>query len=152
MFRKYLTCFLIVLLLNVQLLAQTKDDKKAEKEAARVAQLKTAMNAVGMGDTFPVELKLKSAGKLTGYISAMKDGSIVFAETVRATTREISYTEITSVKAYNPPSAQSISKKKTIFWITVAAVGITALAILGYKHCKKLEREGKVCLVDDTTN
>ena len=152
MFRKCLTCFLIMLLLNLQLFAQTKVDKKAAKEAARVAQLKTAMNAVGMGDTFPVELKLKSGGKLIGYISAMKDGSVVFAETLRATTHEISYTEINSVKAYNPPSAQSISKKKTIFWITVAAVGITVLAILGYKHCKKLQQQGKVCPVDETTN
>ena len=148
MFRKYFTCFLIVLLLNLQLFAQTKIDKKAEKEAARVAQLKVIMNTVGIGDTAPVELKLKSGGKLVGYISQMKDGSIVFAETALARTTNISYAEIKSIKAYQSPRP---SNKGLILGMTALAVGLTVLAILGYKHCKKLEREGKVCPTDEST-
>jgi hypothetical protein len=148
MFRKCLACFLMILLLNLQLFAQTKVDKRAEKEAARVAQLKSAMNAIGLGDTSPAELKLKNGGKLVGYISAMKDGSIVFAETALARTTNISYAEIKSIKAYQTPRP---SNKGTILGITALAVGLTVLVILGYKHCKKLEREGKVCPTDDST-
>ena len=151
MFRKYFTCFLIVLLLNLQLFAQTKVDKKAEKEVARVVQLKIAMNAVGLGDTAPAELKLKSGGKLVGYISEMKDGSVVFAETALARTSNISYAEIKSISAYSshhPPSGN----KGMILGIVALAAGLTVVAILGYKHCKKLEREGKVCPTDDSTN
>lgn len=148
MLRKYFTCFLIVLLLNLQLFAQTKIDKKAEKEAARVAQLKSTMNAIGLGDTAPVELKMKNGGKLVGYISEMKDGAIVFAETALARTTTISYAEIKSVKAYQSPRP---SNKGMILGITALAVGLTVLAILGYKHCKKLEREGKVCPTDEST-
>ena len=148
MLRKYFTCFLMILLLNLQLFAQTKVDKKAEKEATRVAQLKAAMNAVGIGDTSPAELKLKNGGKVTGYISEMKDGSIVFAETALARTTNISYAEIKSIKAYKAPGP---SNKGMILGMTALAVGLTVLAILAYKHCKKLEREGKVCPVDEST-
>ena len=148
MFRKYFTCFLMILLLHLQIFAQTKVDKKAEKEAARVAQLKSTMNVVGTGDTSPAELKLKNGGKLVGYISEMKDDSIVFAETALARTTNISYAEIKSVKAYKSPGP---SNKGMILGITALAVGLTVLAILGYKHCKKLEREGKVCPTYEST-
>ena len=148
MFRKYLACFLMILLLNLQLFAQTKVDKKAEKEAARVTQLKAAMNSVGLGDTSPAELKLKNGGKLVGYISEMKDGSIVFAETALGRTTNISYAEIKSIKAYQSPGP---SNKGVNLILVAVVVGTTVLAILAYKHCKKLEREGKVCPVDEST-
>ena len=145
MFRKYFTCFLMILLLNLQLFAQTKVDKKAEKEAARVAQLKAAMNAVGIGDTAPAELKLKSGGKLVGYISEMKDGSIVFAETALARTTNISYAEIKSVKAY-------ISKpKRNIPWAVIASITAgVVVAIIGIKICNAREKRGETCDTPET--
>ena len=84
MVRKYLTCFLIIGLLNGQLFAQTHVDKKAAQEAARIAQLKATITSIGLRDTARTELKLKNGGKLIGYVSEMKDGSILFAETARA--------------------------------------------------------------------
>lgn len=152
MVRKCLTYFLIAVLCNVQLFAQTKDDKNAVKEAARVEKLKAEIKTIGTGDTAPAEVKLKNGGKLIGYVSEIKDGSIIFAETAIATTREISYTDIHSVKTYKPPSVNKLGKnKKTVLWVSLFAVGMTALGIYAYKRCKRLEREGKTCATDDTT-
>ncbi len=145
MFRKYFTCFLMILLLNLQIFAQTKIDKKAEKEAARVVQLKAAMNAVGIGDTSPAELKLKSGGKVIGYISEIKEDSIVFAETSLARTTNISYAEIKSVKAY-------ISKpQRNIPWAVVASITAgVVVAIIGIKICNAKEKRGETCDTPET--
>jgi hypothetical protein len=140
MFRKYFTCFLMILLLNLQLFGQTKIDKKAEKEAVRVAQLKAAMNSVGLGDTSPAELKLKNGGKVVGYISEMKEDSIVFAETALARTTNISYAEITSVKPYSP------KPKRKVPWAMIATVAITAVTlVIAIKVCNAREKRGETC-------
>lgn len=140
MFRKYFTCFLMILLLNLQIFAQTKVDKKAEKEAARVTQLKSTMNVVGTGDTSPAELKLKNGGKLVGYISEIKEDSIVFAETALARTTNISYADIKSVSAYAP------KPKRNVPWAIIATVAITTVTVvIGIKICNARQKRGETC-------
>lgn len=140
MVRKYLTCFLMLGLLNLQLFAQTKAEKKAAQEAARIAQLKTTITNIGLGDTAPAEVKLKMGGKLIGYVSEMKDGSILFAETALAKTHEVSYAEINSIKAYDP------RPKRKVPWanIIIAAV-VVATVVIGIKVCNAREKRGETC-------
>ncbi|MBS1809222.1 MAG: hypothetical protein JST84_13750 [Acidobacteria bacterium] len=142
MVRKYLTCFLILLLLNFQLFAQTKAEKKA---AAHAEKLKTSITTVGTGDTAPAELKLKSGGKLIGYVSEVKDRTVIFAETKAAKSHELSYAEINSLKAYNPKNRSHWK------WYILTGVILTAVTVIAIKECQKRERRGETCAVDENT-
>lgn len=144
MVRKYLTCFLILALLHSPLFAQTKADKKAAQEATRVAQIKSTVQGFGTGEDALVEVKRKGGKKVKGYISEVKDDSFIVADTAAASSYEIRYAEVDSVKPWQVPNPGP-SNKKNIFWATVLVVGITIVVILGYKHCKKREREGNPC-------
>ena len=142
MLRKYLTCFLILLLCNVQLCAQTKAEKKA---AAHTEKVKAAIANVGTGDTAPAEIKLKSGSKLIGYVSETKDNTIVFAETKAAKTHELAYAEIRSLKAYNPKNRSHWK------WYILTGIALTVITVLVVKECQKRQRQGQTCPADDTT-
>ncbi len=59
MFRKSLTCFLILSLLNLPLFAQSKAKKKAAQEAVRIAQIKATISGFGTGEAALIEVKRK---------------------------------------------------------------------------------------------
>lgn len=149
MIRKYLTYFLILSLLNFPLLAQTKAEKKAAQEAARIAQLKATINSYGIGEDALVEVKRKTGKKVKGYISEVKDDGFVVADTSAASSYEVRYSEVNSVKPWKLPNPGS-SKQMVIIGVVVG-IGVTALAIFAYKRCKRLEREGKTCPVYEET-
>ncbi|HEX4946819.1 MAG TPA: hypothetical protein VFZ34_09155 [Blastocatellia bacterium] len=144
-FKKPLTWILILSLLHFPLFAQTKVDKKAAQEAARIANIKTLIQGFGTGENALIEVKRKGSKKVKGYISEAKDDSFVVADTAAASSYEVRYAEVDSVKPWQVQSGGGPSNKKNIFWTTVLVVGITVAAIFAYKHCKKLEREGKTC-------
>ncbi len=148
MVRKCLTCFLTLSLLTFPLFAQTKAEKKAAQEAARMAQLKATINSYGTGEAALIEVKRKSGKKVKGYISEVKDDLFVVADTAAASSYEVHYNEINSVKPWKLPTPGS--KQMVLIGVAVG-IGITVLAIFAYKHCKKLEREGKTCPVDEET-
>ena len=143
MFRNCLTCFLILSLLNSPLFPQTKAEKKAAQEAARIAQLTATINGYGTGEDALIEVKRKSGKNVKGYISEVKDDLFVVADTAAASSYKVRYSEVASVKPYNLPTGPS-SKGIVITGIAVG-VGVTVLAIFAYKRCKRLEREGKTC-------
>jgi hypothetical protein len=149
MIRKFLTCFLILSLIYFPLLAQTKAEKKAAQEAARIAGLKTTINGYGTGESALIEVRRKNGKNVKGYISEVKDDSFIVADTAAASSYELRYSEVTGVKPWKLSTGPS--SKKTIFWTTVFLVGVTVLAIWAYKRCKKLEREGKTCPVYEET-
>jgi hypothetical protein len=144
LFRNSLTGLLILSFLPFPLFAQTKADKKAAQKAARIAQLKTSINGYGTGTDALIEVKRKGGKKVKGYINEVKDNSFIVADTAAASSYEIPFGEVDSVKPWNVPNGGP-SSKKSILWGAVFIVGITVVAILAYKHCKRLEREGKVC-------
>ena len=147
-FRISLTWVLTLSLLPFSLFAQTKADKKAAKETARVAQIKTTVQSYGTGESALIEVKLKSGTKRKGYISEAKDEGFVVADTAAASSHDVRYDEVASVKPYKLPTGPG--NKKTAIIATVVIVGAVVAAIFAYKHCKKLEREGKTCPVDET--
>lgn len=147
--KKYLTCFLILALLQAPLLAQTKAEKKASQEAARVAQIKAAVQGFGTGEDALIEVKLKNGTKRKGYISETKGDAFVVADTAAASSYDVHYAEVAAVKPYKLPT--NPGNKRMIVLGVVIAAAVTVLAILAYKHCKKLEREGKTCPVDENT-
>lgn len=149
MFRKYLTSFLILSLLTTQLFAQTKAEKKATEEAARVAQMKATIQGYGTGEDALIEVKLKTGKKLKGYISETKEELFVVADTAAASSHDIRYAEVAAVKPYKLPTGPG--NKKMVALITIVVIGAVVAAIFGYKHCKKLEREGKTCPVYEDT-
>jgi hypothetical protein len=151
MVRKYLTCFLILALLHSPLFAQTKDEKKAAQEAARVVQIKSTVQSFGTGEDALIEVKRKGGKKVKGYLSEVKDDSFVVADTAAASSYEVRYAEVDSVKPWQVLNGGP-SKKKTILWTTVFLAGMTVMAILIYKRCKKLEREGKMCPAYEENN
>lgn len=148
-FRNSLTWVLILSSLNFPLFAQTKADKKAAREAARIAQLKTSINSYGTGVDALIEVKRKGSRKVKGYISEVKDDSFVVADTAAASSYEIRYSEVDSVKPWQLRTGPS-SNGMVLMW-TAIGVGTTVLAIFAYKRCKRLEREGKTCTTDDGT-
>ncbi len=150
MVRKSLTCFLILSLINVPLFAQTKAEKKAAQEAARIAQLKTTINGYGTGESALIEVKRKSGKNVKGYLSAVKDDSFIVADTAAATSYEIRYGELASVKPWKIATGPS-SKGMVLVGIAIG-VGVTVLAIFAYKRCQRLEREGKTCTIAEETN
>lgn len=147
-FKKPLTWILTLSLLYFPLFAQTKADKKAAEEAARVAQIKTTVQSYGTGENALIEVKLKNGTKRKGYISEAQDEGFVVADTAAASSYDIRYAEAASVKPYKLPNGPG--NKKTAIIATVVIVGAVVAAIFAYKHCKKLEREGKTCPVDET--
>lgn len=151
MLKKYLIYFFALTLVNAPLSAQTKADKKTAQEAARSAQIKTTIQSYGTGEDALIEVKRKGGKKVRGYISEAKDDSFVVADTAAASSYEIRYSEVDSVKSWQVPNVGP-SKKKTILWTTVFLVGVTVMAIFVYKHCKKLEREGKTCPAYEENN
>ena len=143
-FRKHLTGVLILSLLQFPLFAQTKAEKKAAQEAARIAQVKDTINGFGTGEDALIEVKRKGGKRVKGYISEVKDDSFVVADTAAASSHEIRYGEVDSVKSWQRPTGGTSSKGLIIMGVAIA-VGVTLLAIWGYKRCKRLEREGKPC-------
>jgi len=144
LFTKSLTGCLILSFLPFPLFAQTKADKKAAQEAARIARIKATISGFGTGEEALIEVKRKGSKKVQGYISAVKDDSFVVADTAAARSYEIRYSEVTVVKPWQVSSGGP-SSKKSIVWGTLFIAGMTVVAILAYKRCKRLEREGKVC-------
>jgi hypothetical protein len=149
MVRKFLTCFLILSLVNLPLFAQTKAEKKAAQEAARIAGLKTTINGYGTGEAALIEVKRKSGKKVKGYISEVKDDSFIVADTAAASSYEVRYSEVEGVKPWKPSTGPS-SKGMVVMWVAIG-IGVTVLAIFAYKRCKRLEREGKTCTIDEET-
>lgn len=146
MTKKYLANFLIVALLNFPLFAQNKQDKQAVKEAAQVARHKAAVNKLGIGKRAMVEVKLKSGISRRGYISEVRDDLFVVTDLGDDTDKsELHFADLHSVKAYNP----SAVNKKKVFWISVAVVGTVVGTIFLYKHCKRIEKEGRMCFPDE---
>ena len=149
MVRKYLTYFLLLSLLNSPLFAQTKAEKKAAQEAARIAQIKATINGYGTGEDALIEVKRKSGKKVKGYISEVKEELFVVADTAAASSYDIRYGEVTSVKPWKIATGPS-SKGMVLMWVAIG-VGVTVMAIFAYKRCKRLEREGKTCPVYEET-
>ncbi len=149
MVRKYLTCFLILLLLNPPLFAQTRAEKKAAQEAARVAQIKATIQSYGTGVDALIEVNRKHGKKVKGYLSEVKEELFVVADTAAATSHEVHYSEVKVVKPWKLPTGGDT--KKMVLIGVVIGIGVTALAIFAYKRCKRLEREGKTCTVDEET-
>ncbi len=87
---------------------------------------------------------------MNGYISELKADSFVVADTAAASSHEIRYGEVASVKAWQRPTGGPSSKGLVIMGVAIA-VGVILLAIWGYKRCKRLEREGKPCPVYEET-
>ncbi len=147
--RKSLTCFLILLLLNLPLFAQTKAEKKAAQEAARIAQIKATIQSYGTGVDALVEVNRKRGKKVKGYLSEVKEDLFVVADTAAATSHELHYSEVKVVKPWKLPTGGDT--KKMVLIGVVIGIGVTALAIFAYKRCKRLEREGKTCAVAEET-
>ena len=150
MFRKYLTSFLILSLLPAHLFAQTKAEKKAAEEAARVAQMKATIQGYGTGEAALIEIKLKTGKKRKGYISENKEASFVIADTAAASSYNVRYDEVAAVKPYQLPTGPG--NKKTVLLVTLVVVGAVIAGIFGYKYCKKREREGRPCPEYEDTN
>lgn len=134
--------------IELPLCAQTKAEKKAAQEAARIAQIKATINGYGTGEDALIEVKRKSGKKVKGYISEVKEDSFMVADTAAASSYEVRYSEVTFVKPWKLPIPGS---KQMVIIGTLVVIGITVLAIIAYKHCKKLEREGKTCPVYEET-
>ena len=97
-----------------------------------------------------IEVKRKSGKKVKGYISEVEDDLFVIADTAAASSYDVRYSEVNSVKPYQLPTGGN-TKKLVIIGGSGCGWCETALAIFAYKRCKRLEREGKTCPVYEET-
>lgn len=84
---KFISLFLIGLLLNFSSSSTAKANSNPDKEAKLAAKVKTGINQLGSGKEAIVKVKLKDGRKLKGYASeANENGFVVIDNTNTANT------------------------------------------------------------------
>jgi len=118
MFRKYMSSWLILLLLNLTFYsAAAAADAKSERVKASVVRL-------GAGKNVKVAVTLRDGAKSKGYIGEIKDSDFVLIDEKTGTREEISYARVERVER------QNLSKGEKIFVRSSLIIG--ALLLYGF--------------------
>jgi hypothetical protein len=124
MFKQSLSFVLVGSLLLMLIGVPTVAAKpKAEKEAARAAEVKAGVAKLGVGPEAQITVKLRNKTKLSGYISQVNAESFVIADAKTGASTEVPYPNVTQAKGKN------LSTGATIAITAAIAVGVTLLVL-----------------------
>ena len=100
---------------------------KAEKEAERTEKVKAGIARLGVGQDTRVEVKLRDKRKLSGYVSAINDGSFAVTDMKTGATTEVAYPDVAQVKGHNLTRGEWIG-----IGILIGVVGLIVMGIIAY--------------------
>lgn len=101
MFKKYLTLFITIFVINLSLGASVFAKDSSDKEAEFAEKVKVNITKLGTGIDAKVKLKLKDGTKLKGYISQINADSFVVVNEKSGAISEVSYSSPKQVKGNN---------------------------------------------------
>ena len=90
--------------------------------AAVVQKVRERVAKLGVGEKARVEVKLRDAGKLKGYISAASEDSFTVTNTKTGASQAVAYAEVAQVK--KPGGGLS-----TRTWVIIGAAAVAAIII-----------------------
>ncbi|MBS1810861.1 MAG: hypothetical protein JST84_22035 [Acidobacteria bacterium] len=130
MLKRYLSFFLIVVLLQASSAIPAFAKSKAEKDAAHAAKVKAGIVKLGVGKQARVSLKLRDKTKLSGYISEVRDDAFVVADLNTGNTTTVAYPNVTQVRGNNLSTGVKIA-----IWAGVAVAIIVTLYLVRGAFC-----------------
>ena len=109
MFRKLVTLFLVVLVINLVGVRLAHAESKEEKQARFAEKVKANVLKLGTGESTRVKIKLRDKAKLEGYIS--DSGAETFTVTDRKTgvATTVAYAQVKSVQGNNLSTGAKIA-------------------------------------------
>ena len=109
MFKKLVSLFLVVLLVNVAGMASAYAATKEEKEARFAEKVKTNVQKIGTGEAARVKIKLRDKTKVAGYISAADDEGFTVKDSKTGASTTIAYAQVKSVQGHNLSTGAKIA-------------------------------------------
>lgn len=101
MFKKYLSLFLTVLVINLSFSSVAFADTKIEKDAKFAQKVKTEITKLGTGTEAKIQVKLKDGTKLKGYVSNIGEESFSVTDEKTGASTEVPYPNAKQIKGNN---------------------------------------------------
>jgi len=109
MFKKLLSLFLMVLLVNLVGMTSVYAASKEEQQASLVKKVKANVLKLGTGEAARVKVKLRDNSKLEGYISAADEQGFTVTDRTTAKATTVGYPQVKSVKGNNLSTGAKIA-------------------------------------------
>jgi len=109
MFKKLLSLFLMVLLINLVGMTSVDAASKEEQQASLVKKVKANVLKLGTGEAARVKVKLRDNSKLEGYISAADEQGFTVTDRKTAKATTVGYPQVKSVKGNNLSTGAKIA-------------------------------------------
>ncbi len=126
MFKKYLTLFVTILILNLSLGVSVFAKTNTSKETKLAEKLKASITKLGTGKDARVEIKLRNKTKLKGYISQINENTFVVIDGKTNLPNEVAYRNAKQVKGNNLNTGVKIAIGVVIVLIIFAIIGLTS--------------------------
>ena len=98
---------LLYALLALPAFAATSNSE--QKEAARVAKIKSSIAKLGTGPEAKLKIKLNDKTKLAGYVGQINDASFVMVDDKTGAATEVAYPNVTQAKGKNLSTGAAIA-------------------------------------------
>lgn len=128
MFKKYLTLFLSILIINLSLGASVFAGTKGNKTAENAEKVKTRILKLGTGTDARIEVKLRDNTKLKGYVSEIKENSFVVIDDKTGNASEVPYPNAKQIKGNNLSTGVKIVIGVGIVLAVIILIGFLAPA------------------------
>jgi curli biogenesis system outer membrane secretion channel CsgG len=99
---------------------------QAEKDAERLAKVKTKIHRVGTGEKARVSVKMKDGRKLKGYVGESREDDFVLRDTKTDAATTVAFADVAEVKKMPPP----MSKAQDAIAYIGAGIGAVILVTL----------------------
>lgn len=128
MFKKYLTLFITIFVINLSLGASVFAKGSSDKEAEFAEKVKANITKLGTGIDAKVKLKLKDGTKLKGYISQINADSFVVVNEKSGATTQVSYSKAKQVKGNNLSTGVKVAIAIGVIFVVVLVIGLISFS------------------------
>ena len=101
MLKRLIAMLLAALLVQAFCLQSASAKSKEEKRAELTQKVRAEISKLGVGRDARIEVTLRDRTKLAGYVSELRDNSLVVFETKTGATTSVAYADVTNVKGHN---------------------------------------------------
>ena len=128
MFKKSLSLALVsLLMLSLTLIPAVSAQNESRPDAAQQAKLKAKLAKIGTGKQAKVEVTLRDSSKQSGFVSQLKEESIILTDAKTGATTELSFANIADAKK----RGISTGAKIALIGLGAAVLGI----VIFFKTC-----------------
>lgn len=128
MFKKHLTLFITIFVINLSLSASVFAKTNSTKEAKLTEKLKANITKLGTGKDARVEVKLRDKTKLKGYISQINENTFVVIDGKTNLTNEVAYKNAKQVKGNNLSTGVKIAIAVGAIFVVVLIIGLISFS------------------------